>query len=171
MTQDRGWRLFLVFTLFLTAALAFRLPLILTGVNYADDWGADLIIAHLISYRPTAAAHAWVLQLFLGDEPLTSPWVQISSAAFYAASLTLLMRVCSRMGVPIPLFLLIGVAVLLHPAFNELILWSVMAGAAFCTLLCSAGVALFYLSQGSTRRWCAEAMEMNRMPTLLTASR
>lgn len=154
MKDYQGWHLFLVFALFLMASLALRLPLISSGVFYADDWGSDLIMARLGSYRPTGAFHAWILTLLLGDQPLTSHWVQISSAGFYAVSLTLLMRVCSRFGISILLYLMVGTVVLLHPAFNQLILWSVMSGLAFCTMLCSAGVALFYLSPVSTRRWC-----------------
>ena len=134
------------FLAFLVAALAPRLSLILAGVAYADDWAAgyNTVQAHLASYRPVSAGELWLMQSILGEDYLTLRLPKLLSAIWYALSLTLLMHIALIHRVPRFLFLLLGLATLLHPAFNELILWGVLSPFAMGSMLSVAGAAIVY---------------------------
>jgi hypothetical protein len=136
------------FFAFLAAALLPRMSLILAGASYADDWGHGYS-AHLESYRPVAALELWTMQSVFGPDYLTLKPPKFVASFWYAMSLTVLMRVARRFAVPAPLFGALGVAALLHPIMNELILWGVLSTLAFVTFLSILGAALVFRGGGS----------------------
>lgn len=138
------------FFVFLAAALLPRMSLILGGASYADDW-AHTYEPHLQSYRPVAALELWTMQSIFGPGYLTFKLPRLLAGFWYALSLTVLMRVARRFGVPAPLFAALGVAALLHPIMNELILWGVLSTLAFVTFLSIFGAALVY--RGGASGW------------------
>ncbi len=142
MAFDRGARVTAAaFLAFLAAAVLPRLGVILSGASYADDWGHPYT-GHLASYRPVAALELWVMQSLFGPDYLTFKLPKFLSASWYALSMLVLMRFASRIGVPIVLSILIGVAALLHPIMNELVLWGVLSTLAFVTFLSVLGAAM-----------------------------
>ena len=129
--------------LFFAAALLPRLSLIVLGVSYADDWVYDPF-AHIQSYRPFAALEQWVLHWLLGEHYLTT-WVpKVFAAAGYAIGLAFLMEVLNRLGVARKLFGIIAIVTLLHPAFNELILWGILSSMGLAFALVGYGLWLIY---------------------------
>jgi len=142
---------------FLAAALLPRLSLILAGASYADDWGHGYS-AHLESYRPAAALELWTMQSVFGPDYLTFKLPKFVAAFWYAMSLTVLMRVVKQFAVPAPLFGALGVAALLHPIMNELILWGVLSTLAFVTFLSILGAALVF--RGGCAGWRAAGVAL-----------
>lgn len=140
--QESVW-----FFAFLAAALLPRMSLILAGASYADDW-AHTYEPHLQSYRPVAALELWTMQSVFGPDYLTFKLPKFVAAFWYAMSLTVLMRVARGFAVPAPLIGALGVAALLHPIMNELILWGVLSTLAFVTFLSILGAALVFRGGG-----------------------
>lgn len=140
------------FAIFLIVALAPRLGLVLAGASYADDWGHGYVV-HFHSYRPVAAVELWLMQSIFGADYLTFAFPKLLSAIWYALSLTILMHVAQMYHVPRMLFILLGVATLLHPSFNEFILWGVLSTSATALLLCVSGASIAYLSGSSRYRF------------------
>lgn len=142
--QGIQWpKLGVVFVLFFAAALLPRLSLILAGVAYADDWGHSYV-SHLESYRPLAALDLWFWQSVIGPDYLIMWEPRVLAALWYSVGITLLVAWLKDLGVPLMLACGAGLGVLLHPAFNELVLWGVLSSLALSTTLCCAGVLLAY---------------------------
>ena len=139
------------FFVFFVAAILPRLMLILAGASQADDW-AHTFSAHLASYRPVAALELWTMQSLFGENYLTYKLPKILSAIWYALSFTALLRLTLQFGVPAMLFILLGATALMHPIFNELILWGVLSTLGFVTFLGVVGVTLVYVGKSSVAR-------------------
>ncbi len=96
--------------------------------------------------RPLAAFELWVWQSIFGPEYLTTWIPRMWSALWVCTPLASHFCCPGPAGVGFTLYLdfWIGLSVLLHPAFNELILWGVLANVALGTALAAAGVLLAY---------------------------
>lgn len=152
MAQVLEWRtLGAVFALLFAVALLPRLSLILAGVAYADDWGHSYV-SHLESYRPLAALELWFWQSVFGPDYLMSKVPRVLSAMWYALAFTMLAQWASRIGIRLIPIAMTAVTALVHPAFNELILWGVLSTVSLATATATFGIVLVYTSMNGWRR-------------------
>lgn len=129
------------FALFFLAAILPRIGLIASGYAFADDFAVDYR-AYLESYRPLLAADLLFWQSLYGSDYILSALPRVMSAFWYALAGTSLLAFAVRIGCSLRVSVLLGVIALLHPAFNELILWGVLASTPFSLFLVILGAHL-----------------------------
>lgn len=134
-------RLIVAFILFFLSALLPRLELIAKGYAFADDF-AHGYLPHLQSYRPLLAAETWFWESIVGPGYLLTPLPRVLSGLWSASAFTAFLLIGVRVGGSYGVSVLAGMLTLLHPAFNELVLWGVLESTAFATAVGAIGAAL-----------------------------